>query len=95
MLHRATRRARAKVRLTYGSTPATYLVRAYGAWTTLAEIGRGLLFRAVNRLGRTGDDPLSDNPVARIVMRRLEAVGVDPAGYVGHSLRAALTTSAS
>jgi integrase len=37
---------------------------------------------------------LSDRGDARVVQRRAQAVGLDPARYGGHSLRAGLATAA-
>jgi hypothetical protein len=50
----------------------------------LDHAGRGHGWAAVpagHRHGWIGDDPLSDKADVRIVRRRLEAAGVDPAGY--------------
>jgi hypothetical protein len=38
---------------------------------------------------------LSGEAVGEIVRERVEAAGLDPTGYSGHSLRAGLATSAS
>jgi integrase len=53
------------------------------------------LFRAVNRHGQVADKALSAHAVALIVKARCLAVGLDPARYSGHSLRAGFCTSAA
>jgi Phage integrase family len=79
----------------YGSNPATCPVRAFDAWLELAVITEGALFRSVDRHGKVQADRLSDRDVARVVKRRLEAAGIDPQRYSGHSLRAGFITSAA
>lgn len=69
-------------------------VATLAAWTTVAGITEGCLFRSVDRHGRVGDS-LSDKAVALIVKRRAEAAGLDPERFSGHSLRAGLATSAA
>ena len=53
------------------------------------------LFRPIDRHGRIGLQPLSGGAVCLIVKERAHAVGIDPSGYSGHSLRAGLATSAA
>jgi integrase len=53
------------------------------------------LFRAVNRHGQVAQKALSAHAVALIVKARCLAVGLDPALYSGHSLRAGFCTSAA
>jgi hypothetical protein len=50
------------------------------------------LFRPIDRHGQIGLKPLSGEAVALIVRERVRAVGIDPSGYSGHSLRAGLAT---
>jgi integrase len=52
------------------------------------------VFRSVSKSGDIGNS-LSDKAVALIVKKHAEAVGLDPARYAGHSLRAGLATSAA
>lgn len=84
-----------KIGLPYGSNPATCPVRALQAWLALAGIKDGPLFRPLNRHGQIGTARLSDKAVARTVKGRLEAAGIDPTSYAGHSLRSGLATSAA
>jgi len=70
-------------------------VRALEKWIGMASIQSGSLFRSVNRHGQAATGRLSDRAVALIVKRWAESVGLDPAGYAGHSLRAGLATSAA
>lgn len=82
-----------KVGVPYGSTPATCPVRAVRAWLQASAISDGALFRAIAPSGV--GDRLSDRSVALIVKRRVEAAGLDPRRFAGHSLRAGLATSAA
>lgn len=78
----------------YGSNPATCPVRSVRAWLEAAGVADGPVFRAVNRAGRIGG-ALDGTDVARIVRRSVARIGMDPAAFSGHSLRAGLATSAS
>lgn len=53
------------------------------------------LFRPINRHGQLGSKALTAHAVAVIVKQRCEAVGLDPALFSGHSLRAGFCTSAA
>ena len=70
-------------------------VKALQAWLLAADIATGPLFRAVAKGGRVGTARLSDRSVAEIVKRCAGMVGLDPAAYAGHSLRAGFLTSAA
>ena len=65
------------------------------AWLESARITDGPVFRALDRFQRVQAGRLSDKAVALVVKRRAKAVGLDPARYAGHSLRAGLATSAA
>ena len=84
-----------KIGIPYGSNPATCPVRALQAWLEASGITEGPLFRSVDRHGNLQPGRLSDKAVALVVKRRAEAVGLDPAKYAGHSLRAGLATAAA
>jgi site-specific recombinase XerD len=96
-----------KVGLPYGSDPATCPVRSLRAWLSAAAITTGPVFRPVDRHGRLrhpgarddGDAAsplrLGDRAVAEVVKRAVRALGLDPARYSGHSLRAGLVTAAA
>lgn len=70
-------------------------VTALGNWIATANISDGPLFRSVDRHGHVSADRLSGEAVCLIVRERLAAVGINPAGYSGHSLRAGFVTSAA
>jgi integrase len=72
-------------------------VAALAAWRIAAGIHDGPLFRRVwNRLDqRVGADRLSARMVATIVQDAAERVGLDPATFGAHSLRAGFITSAA
>ena len=55
----------------------------------------GPLFRPVSKAGRMLESPLSASAVATIVKQRVAQIGLDPARYSGHSLRAGFATSAA
>jgi len=79
----------------FGSSEATCPVRSLQAWLETARITEGSVFRSLDRFQRVQPQRLSDKAVALIVKRRAKAVGLDPARYAGHSLRAGLATSAA
>jgi hypothetical protein len=64
-------------------------------WLAAAEISAGPVFRAVALGSRVSGVALADDSAARIVKRYAAAVGLDPAIYSGHSLRAGFLTSAA
>jgi integrase len=70
-------------------------MRSLRAWLDTARIDDGPIFRALDRFQRVQPGRLSDKAVALIAKRRAKAVGLDPARYAGHSLRAGLATSAA
>jgi integrase len=70
-------------------------VEVLQAWLTAAEIGAGPVFRPVGRGARGGTTPLGDDGFVRALKRRAAAAGLDPDGFVGHSLRAGFLTSAA
>src|ERR671937_304071 len=79
----------------FGSSEQTCPVRSLQAWLEAARISDGPCFRSLDRFQRVQPQRLSDKAVALIVKRRAKAVGLDPARYAGHSLRAGLATSAA
>jgi integrase len=79
----------------YGSNEGTCPVRSLQAWLESAHIQEGPVFRSLDRFLRVQPGRLSDKAVALIVKKRAKAVGLDPARYAGHSLRAGLATSAA
>ncbi len=70
-------------------------MRSLQVWLEPARIVDGPLFRSLDRFQRVQAARLSDKAVALVVKRRAKAVGLDPARYPGHSLRAGLATSAA
>lgn len=64
-------------------------------WLSEAGIADGPAFQSLWRGGRRRGKALHPTDVARIVKRRVEAIGLDPADYSGHSLRAGFVTSAA
>lgn len=70
-------------------------VRALEQWLALSTIDTGPLFRPVSQSRLIADARLSGEAVSLIVKERITAVGIDPAGYSGHSLRAGFATSAA
>lgn len=70
-------------------------VKALEAWLQSASIEDGPIFRAVDRHGQVSYGRLSPEAVAGVVKERVAQIGLDPAKYSGHSLRAGLATSAA
>ena len=70
-------------------------VGALEQWLATSGIVKGALFWPIDRHSQIGAKPLSGEAVCLIVKERVRAVGIDPSGYSGHSLRAGLATSAA
>jgi integrase len=83
-----------KVAIPYGSTFETCPVRGLKAWLLMANITSGPLFRSIDRHGNIGKS-LSDQSVALLVKKYVDAVGLDADLFSGHSVRAGLATSAA
>jgi site-specific recombinase XerD len=66
-------------------------VAALQAWRDAAGITSGPLFRSIRKGGQVGAR-LTDQSVADIVKAHAERVGLDPAPFAGHSLRAGFLT---
>ena len=60
----------------------------------MATDPEGAVFRSVTKATTINDRPVSGATVHAVLVRRLAAAGVDPAGYSGHSLRAGFVTDA-
>ena len=84
-----------RIGIPLGAHLETCPVRALKNWLAVAKISHGPIFRGVNRHGQVSLRRLSDQTVARVVKRTVKAMGLDPRGYAGHSLRAGLATSAA
>jgi integrase len=70
-------------------------VAALDGWLQASLIVDGPLFRPVSKAGRVLGTPLSASAVGTIVKQRVAQIGLDPARYSGHSLRAGFATSAA
>ena len=79
----------------YGSHVGTCPVRAARAWLEKSGIVEGPVFRPVTRHGHLGAARLSGQAVGEVVHRSVMLIGLDPAEYGGHSLRAGLATEAA
>ncbi len=79
----------------YGKRKDTCPVRAYEAWLQVRGEWRGPLFTRVNKAGEVLRDGLSGESILDIVKRCLALIGVDPASYGAHSLRAGMITAAA
>jgi site-specific recombinase XerD len=79
----------------FGRKPETCPAAALKAWLTAAGITSGPIFRPIAKGGRILDQQLTDRSAAQVVKDAVEAVGLDPKLYAGHSLRAGLATSAA
>ena len=83
-----------KVAIPYARGPVCP-VFALQQWLEASGITEGPIFRGVNRHSVIADAALTPQAVAMVVKERAHAVGLDPAKYAGHSLRAGLVTSAA
>ncbi|WP_233352180.1 site-specific integrase [Pseudogemmobacter humi] len=70
-------------------------VVAVEAWLTVSGIDAGPLFRPITRHGHVVPEALTGDAVSALLRERLDAAGIDPKGYSGHSLRAGFATSAA
>jgi site-specific recombinase XerD len=74
---------------------STCPIAALDEWLAAAGIDHGPVFRPMLKGGRIADARLSDRAVAEIVKKYARRVGLDPALFSGHSLRAGFLTSAA
>jgi len=70
-------------------------VREVQAWLEGAEIEEGPLFRSLRKGGVVSDDRLSGEAVSALIKRHVRGIGLEPAKFSGHSLRAGFVTSAA
>ncbi len=70
-------------------------VRELQAWIEAAEIEEGSLFRSLRKGGFVLDDRLSGEAVSALIKRHVRGIGLEPAKFSGHSLRAGFVTSAA
>ncbi len=64
-------------------------------WLEVAQTSDGPLFQSLWRGGRLRGRRLHHSDVPRLVKHYAEAIGLNPADYSGHSLRAGFVTSAA
>ena len=67
-------------------------VAALVEWLTVANITEGAMFRQVTRGDALAAPRLGGQAVGRVLRDRIEAAGIDPAGFTAHSLRAGYVT---
>ncbi len=83
-----------KVAVCNGRTEACP-VAALRDWLLATSIDAGPVFRGVTRAGKVSNGRLSSQTVALIVKARVGEIGLPPAAFSGHSLRAGLVTEAA
>jgi integrase len=81
-----------EVAIPFGESPETCPVRAWREWIAAAGIEDGPAFRRIDRHGHVNQRPLHRDSIGPIVKRAVQAAGLDPKFYAGHSLRAGLCT---
>ncbi len=64
-------------------------------WLALSDATAGPVFQTLWRGGTPRGKALHPTDVARLVKRCVSSIGLDPADYSGHSLRAGFVTSAA
>jgi integrase len=70
-------------------------VAAVAAWLERSKITQGAVFCPVTRYSHIQPIRLSGDAVSEVIRERLAAIGINPEGYSGHSLRAGFATSAA
>lgn len=70
-------------------------VQALEKWLKRRNASQGPLFTSLTPKWRITDKRLSGTSIAVVVKRRVLQVGLDPANFSGHSLRAGFVTSAA
>lgn len=70
-------------------------IRALKKWLADAKIESGPVFRKVDRWGKVSKERLSSQVVALLVKDAIKSIGLNPAEYSAHSLRAGFITQAS
>jgi integrase len=70
-------------------------VEAMNQWLGCSQIKDGPIFRRVDRHSRILAEPMSAAAISMVLKERVLMIGLDPAQYSGHSLRAGLATSAA
>ncbi|HEY3671994.1 MAG TPA: tyrosine-type recombinase/integrase [Acidimicrobiia bacterium] len=87
--------ARGGVVIPPGSRPHLCAVRAWCAWSAVAELDDGPAFRAIDRHGHVSTTRLSDRAVTIVVRRAAAGAGLDADAYSGRSLRLGMILSAA
>ena len=64
-------------------------------WLEASGIKQGYLFRSMTRGGSIKLNPLHHSDIPRLVKYYVASIGLNPAEYAGHSLRAGFITSAA
>jgi integrase len=70
-------------------------VAAVATWLERSKVTQGAVFCPVTRYGHLQPVRLSGDAVSEVIRERLAAIGINPEGYSGHSLRAGFATSAA
>src|SRR5262249_7066675 len=70
-------------------------VAAVTDWLSRSAITDGPVVRPIHRHSHLQADRLSGDAVSEIVREHVAAIGIDPTGYSGHSLRSGFATSAA
>jgi hypothetical protein len=65
------------------------------SWRERAAVDEGAILRPVDRHGRVASERLSAEAVSLVIKERVRAIGIDEAGYSGHSQRAGFAMSAA
>jgi len=69
-------------------------IRYLQVWSDLIDSNDGAVFRTCTKGGKVRQSRLSAEAVATIIKKHVARIGLDAAGYSGHSLRAGYVTSA-
>jgi site-specific recombinase XerD len=83
-----------KIGIPHGRTKHCPVV-AVTTWLERSKITQGAVFCPVTRYGHLQPVRLSGDAVSDLIRERIAAIGMNPEGYSGHSLRAGFATSAA
>ena len=85
----------AVVGVPFGASLPTCPVRSMRRWLAEAEVTDGAVFRPLGQEQQVGPGSITGRTACRAVQRCVKRIGLDPAEYGGHSLRAGLVTEAA
>ncbi|AIL66179.1 site-specific tyrosine recombinase XerC (plasmid) [Rickettsiales bacterium Ac37b] len=83
-----------KIAILYGNNQELCPVRNLKEWHKISSHNQPV-FTSINKKDVISNKRLSDRDIARILKKRLEAIGLNAADFAGHSLRSGFITTAA